>query len=102
MPNSPFASLANIKQHIDVLTRNRQQALERIAELEMQNTELRKELEERDAMLAQARLDAEFLSLSHKLADSPEALARARHIIGGLIKKVDAAINLVKNDPAEI
>lgn len=100
MPNSPFASLAEIKQKYESLKLSREKALAENASLHEEIAQLKMDLAERDAQLSQARTDADFLALSHKLADSPEALVKARHIIGGLIKKVDAAIALVKNDPA--
>lgn len=102
MPDNPSATLAAVMQKIEQLADSRDDALKRCDALEKEIAALRLDLQNCRKDLHQARLDAQFLSLSHKLADSPQALAEARHIIGGLIRKVDAAIALVKNDPADI
>lgn len=102
MPNDRVASLAAIQQKIQQLVDSRDNALSRCNDLEKEIAALKKDLQSCRDELKQAQLDAQYLSLSHKLADSPQALADARHIIGGLIRKVDAAIALIKNDPADL
>lgn len=93
--------LAEIRQKIETLAADRDAALQRISALEDQISDLQAELETTRNDLHRARLDVEFLTVSHRLADTPEAVVTARKIISGLIRKVDSAINLVKNDPAE-
>lgn len=93
--------LAEIRQKIETLAADRDAALQRISTLEDQISDLQAELETTRNDLHRARLDVEFLTVSHRLADTPEAVVTARKIISGLIRKVDSAINLVKNDPAE-
>lgn len=65
-------------------------------ELKEENADLRrneaKALELRDKAL----LDVEYLSVSHKLADSPDSLADARRVIAGLIKNIDRCIAMLK------
>lgn len=102
MPNNPAEILSAVQQKIELLADSRNAALERCKNLEIEIANLTAELKSCKDELQKARLDAEYLSLSHKLADSPQALADARHIIGGMIRKVDAAIALIKNDPADI
>lgn len=102
MPNDPAASLAAVQQKIERLADSRDKALSRCDNLEKEIVALKADLKSCREELQQARLDAQYLALSHKLADSPQALADARHIIGSLIRKVDAAIALIKNDPSDI
>lgn len=80
---------------------NRQAELKRtIRDLRAENETLRQELAETQHLLAEANRTAEYLSLSHKLADNPGALADARDTVKGLLKKVERAINLLNTDPA--
>ena len=94
MPTPTVAILAEIHSRICGIAAKRDAAEARIRSLET-------ELADTKAELHKARLDAEYLTLSHRLADSPEALLTARHLLASLIRKVDSAINLVKNDPAD-
>ena len=66
-------------------------ALEEVADLQRQLEADRKEAHRKD-------LDIEFLTVSHKLADSPEALARARATVKGMLARVEKAIALLKGD----
>ena len=87
---------------------------EKIEELAAQRDEARKQLrralEEADGLkreLAEARkelhrnaIDIEFLTVSHKLAVTPEALAKARATVRRMIAGVDRALALLKEDAA--
>lgn len=66
-------------------------ALEEVADLKAQ---LKKTQEE----LHQKTLDVEFLTLSHKLADTPQSLAEARATVRRLKAGVDKAIALLRDD----
>lgn len=100
MPNSIANNLTAIQQKIELLANSRDDALRQCALLQEENFALKRDLQSCREELHKTRLDAKYLEVSHKLADSPDALVRARHILGTLIKKVDSAINLIKNDPA--
>lgn len=100
MPDSPSVVLADIQKKIAALAESRDRAEEQCRRLRTDIDGLKAELSDRDARLQKAMLEIEFLTLSHKLADSPDALAEARRKIAGLIRKVDAAISLVKSDLA--
>lgn len=95
------AVLAEIRSKIERLAAQRDNANARIARLEQEISDLKADLNETRKELQRSRTDAEFLSLSHRLADTPEALVTSRRIIASLIRKVDAAINMLKNDPSQ-
>ncbi len=101
MANSPAANMAEIFQKINRLATQRDDAIARCARLEDKIADLQAELKDTGKRLEKALLDVEFLTVSHRLADTPEALADTRKLIEGLIRKVDSAIRLVKNDPAD-
>ena len=74
--------------------------------LREENKALLKEVErlrEENASLREERrialLDVEFLSVSHRLADSPQKLAGARRHVAGLIRILDRCIALLREDP---
>lgn len=58
-------------------------------DLTHENTRLREEL-------ASARRDAEFLSMSHRLAGDPDSLVQARRRISGMIREIDRCISQLK------
>ena len=101
MSTPPSATLATIREKIARLADERDEALARVAELESKVSDLETDLEETRKDLHKARLDVEFLTVSYRLADNPDALLLARKKIASLIRKVDSALNLVKNDPAD-
>ncbi len=43
--------------------------------------------------------DCEYLSMSYKLADTPERLIAGRRHISQLIRNIDKCIRLIKSDP---
>lgn len=102
MPDSPMAVMAGIQQKIALLAQQRDNAFAKCRILADRIEALESALAERDRQLRQANLEIEFLTLSHRLADTPQALADARKEISKLIRKVDAAIALVKTDPADL
>ncbi|MDE5842949.1 MAG: hypothetical protein K2H35_04360 [Muribaculaceae bacterium] len=85
-----------------MLSQSRDDAEARCLELEKQVADMAATIHDREQQLTQARLEIEFLTLSHRLADSPEALANARATIARIIRKVDSAIALIKSDPADL
>ncbi|MDE6811715.1 MAG: hypothetical protein K2J15_05130 [Muribaculaceae bacterium] len=102
MPDSPSALIAGIQNKIALLSERRDRAESRCLELEKQIADLSATIRDKDQQLNEARLEIEFLTLSHRLADSPEALANARNTISRIIRKVDSAIALIKSDPADL
>ena len=93
--------LQRIAQNIEKIAAQRDEA---VASLEKANEEikdLKREVSCLNEMLHQKSLDIEFLTLSRKLASSPEALAEARVTVKRMLGKVDKALALLRND-AEI
>ncbi len=62
---------------------------EEIADLRLEIAEARRE---RD----RARLDAEYLTVSHRLADSPDTLIDTRRHIAKLIRNIDRCLEMLK------
>lgn len=60
--------------------------------------DLRRQLARTQEELHKTALDVEFLTLSHKLASTPQALADARTTVRGMLSKVEKAIALLKED----
>lgn len=102
MPDSPSALMAGIQNKIALLAENCDKAEARCLELEKKIADLSASVKDKDEQLRRANLEIEFLTLSHRLADTPEALANARLTIARIIRKVDSAIALIKADPADI
>ncbi|MDE6531988.1 MAG: hypothetical protein K2M27_00455 [Muribaculaceae bacterium] len=70
----------------------------RIEELEKENDYLRQELEETRRQLSKALNDVEFLTMSHRLADSPDSIISARRRIARLIRTIDNCISMLKEE----
>lgn len=59
---------------------------------------LRGQLEESRKELSAARMEVDFLTVSHRLADSPDKLISARRRLQRLITKIDRCVSLLKDD----
>lgn len=65
-------------------------------ELEEENAELRRRESDALKIRDKALLDIEYLQVSHKLADDPDALIDTRRRIAGLIRNIDRCISMLK------
>lgn len=74
------------------LTRKYAALLERFRLLNDTNAALLAENKELKNELHKARLDNQFLTLSHRLADTPDALAESRKMIADMIRDIDKCI----------
>ena len=77
--------------------------IERYAALQQQNKELREEIDRLRYDLTQLNRDIErlreenqFPILSHRLADSPQAVADARQLVAAMIRDIDRCISRIK------
>lgn len=70
----------------------------RIDMLEAENSALRQELEDRKKDLDACRRDVEFLTMSHRLASSPDSLISTRRHIARLIRTIDTCISMLKEE----
>lgn len=93
-----LSSLSILSRRIDGLLEERDRLLDKIRELDSENRELKAQKEQDRLMLENSRKDIEFLSMSHRLADSPEALVEARNKISKLVRTIDSCIRLLKED----
>lgn len=64
--------------------------------LEEENADLRRLAAEAQKEREKAMLDAEFLAVSHKLADSPDTLVSARRHLARLIRNIDRCLEMLK------
>lgn len=71
---------------------------EQIVRLEKENEDLRTQLSETRAELDNTRKDVEFLTMSHRLADSPDSVISARRRIARLIRTIDNCISMLKEE----
>ena len=83
---------------IETLASQRDEALAELKKAREEITDLKRRLSEVSEELHSKNLDVEFLTLSHKLAQTPGALAEARTTVRRMIAKVDKAIALLKED----
>lgn len=70
----------------------------RIEELERENENLKQELDDTRSRLAKALNDVEFLTMSHRLADTPDSIVSARRRIARLIRTIDNCISMLKEE----
>lgn len=64
--------------------------------LEEENADLRRLAAEAQKEREKAMLDAEFLAVSHKLADSPDTLVSVRRHLARLIRNIDRCLEMLK------
>lgn len=86
-------TIRRLAERIEMLEASYRAALERQKVLEEENSELRADAARMEQELKSARLDNEFLALSHKLASHPDEVVRARRHIAGLISDIDKCIS---------
>ena len=91
-------SLQVLSGRIDKLLDKQNELQEVIDKLEAVNKELKKQHEADLLSLENAKKEIEFLSLSHRLASTPEALISARNNISRLIRTIDNCIRMINED----
>ena len=91
-------SITSLLKKIDILIEQQKKLQQRVIELENKNKELSRQHEEDVLRLERIQKDIEFLSVSYKLAESPEALVSARKKISRLIRTIDNCIRMIEED----
>ncbi|MBO4965439.1 MAG: hypothetical protein J6C81_04145 [Muribaculaceae bacterium] len=92
---------------LSVLTEELKRKIERLASkyaegvaeresLRAQVDMLKTDIERMRKELDKARLDIQFLTVSHKLAQSPDALVDTRKVVAALIRDIDKCIAQLK------
>lgn len=100
MKASLQTTLESLLPKVETLGAQREELRERLKQSEATVDALRQELKEMQKQLDASRQECEFLRMSHRLADNPDALAETRRHISRLIRRLDASINLLEDDPA--
>lgn len=88
--------LERLHGRIRELVEHNESLRRRNAELERENADLRMEAQEALRARKRAELDAEYLAVSHKLADNPDNLIATRRHIARLIRNIDRCLEMLK------
>lgn len=87
-----------LARKIGILATQRDEALAELKRTQETVSDLERELEKTQEELHRKELDVEFLTVSHKLADGPQALADARKVIRKMIARIDKAMAMLRDD----
>ncbi len=93
--------IKDLRQKALALAAERDNASAEMERLTRENEALKEQLAECRHDLQTAKMEVDFLTISHRLADSPENLISARRRLQRLIAKIDRCVSLLKED-AEI
>lgn len=96
MAQSLLSILDQLEARIDALRKEMDSLRERNRALEEENADLRMREVEALKIRDRALLDVEYLSVSHRLAESPDTLVDTRRLIAGLIRNIDRCIAMLK------
>ena len=94
MAESLITTLERLDARIKDVTMRNARLVEQNHKLEEEIADLRREIAE--ARRDRARLDAEYLTVSHRLADSPDTLIDTRRHIAKLIRNIDRCLEMLK------
>lgn len=91
-------ALSSLNKRIESLLLEQTMLKDTISSLnkEIEELKLQKQLDKETIDKANQKI--EFLSLSYRLANSPEALTKARMKISSLIRTIDTCIRLINED----
>ena len=98
MESSFSNEIRELSRQIETLATQRDEARQALKRAREEVADLQIRLEESEKAAKRMSLDIEYLTLSHKLADTPQKLAEARATLRRLIARVDKAISLVRDD----
>lgn len=90
--------MQELARKIGILATQRDEALAELKRTQEMVSDLERELEKKQEELRKKELDVEFLMVSHKLADGPQALADARKVIRKMISRIDKAMAMLRDD----
>lgn len=96
MASSLLAALQQMQTRIAEISAEMDSLREQNRLLTEENQSLRRDLADTALERDKAKLDAQFLAVSHKLADNPDTLVDARRLIAGLIRNIDRCIEMLK------
>lgn len=93
--------LSDLREAMKELASQRDKAVRESALLNVRVETLEGQLADTRRELEQARMEIDFLTVSHRLAEDPDHLISARRRVQRLIAKIDRCVGLLKED-AEI
>lgn len=93
-----LTSLRQLNNKIADLSALHLKMQDQIKVLEEENRSLKADLETERKNLNKALSDVEFLSVSYRLADSPESVVSARRTISRLIRTIDSCITMINEE----
>ncbi len=93
--------IKDLRRKALALAAERDQSKAELERLRTENATLKEQLAECRRELQASQMEVDFLTISHRLADSPENLISARRRVQRLIAKIDRCVSLLKED-AEI
>jgi septal ring factor EnvC (AmiA/AmiB activator) len=96
MAESLITTLERLDARIKDVTMRNARLVEQNHKLEEEIADLRLEIAEARRERDRARLDAEYLTVSHRLADSPDTLIDTRRHIAKLIRNIDRCLEMLK------
>lgn len=96
MAQSLLSILERLEARQEELRAEMESLRKRNRELEEENADLRRKEAEALEIRDKALLDAEYLSVSYRLAENPDTLVETRRIIAGLIRNIDRCIEMLK------
>ena len=96
--NQLLQTLSELNSKIEELLRIQESLKEKVSELEKKNLFLMNQHEKDLLLLENAGKDIEFLSLSHKLAESPDNLISTRRLLIRLIGTINNCIRMIKEE----
>lgn len=101
MARSLHRIINDLRQKAMLLAKQRDEATAETERLTQENAALKEQLAECQRELQATSMEVDFLTISHRLADSPENIISARRRLQRLIAKIDRCVSLLKED-AEI
>ncbi len=90
--------IKDLRAKIEKLASQRDAAIAAQQSMAQETEGLKQELEECREKLREARMEVDFLTVSHRLADSPANIISARRRLQRLIAKIDRCVSLLKED----
>lgn len=96
MASSLLSVLDSMRNKIDALNESVEALRARNRMLEEENEVLRRTIEDTSRERDKAKLESDFLTVSHKLAQDPDSIIDARRLISRLIRNIDRCIEMLK------
>lgn len=96
MAESLISILRQLDDRIKVLTAQNAELNRRHAQISEENENLKRQAREALEARDKALLDAQYLAVSHKLADNPDTLITARRQISQMIRNIDRCLEMLK------